>query len=607
MGSGQHKYPAGLQRSGVAMRKRRSKRIDSLTLSGKLAGDFHALSNQILRYANRGVPRIDFLREISKMLMDFSGCDTVELRFKEDDNYFRCEARRHHKQFSRFEIIPLAQNEDGESISGSQKDPGLEMLCNYIVNDHVDSSMPFFTENGSFWTGNTENPLVFHPMTNGKKPVQSLHLGDHYRSLALIPLLVGNENIGLLQLKSKRGDYFTEEEIELYEGLAQNLGIALVNQRVQAAIHERVKELTCLYGIAQVAERPGISLQEILQCIVELLPPAWQYSEIAFGRIILDGVFYTTPGFQKSRQKQSADIIVSGKRRGVIEVVYSEKKPELDEGPFLKEERSLIDAVARQVVLIIERRETEQEKSKLQDQLRHAERLATIGQLAAGVAHELNEPLGNILGFAQLAKKCPGLPNQAEKDIEQIVTASLYAREVIKKLLLSARQMPPKTTQVNLTQVVEDELYLLEARCAKGGIELVRSLSPDLPEITADPAQLNQVLVNLVVNSVQAMPEGGRLTVGTLAREDHVSLIVEDTGIGMSEEVIKQIFIPFFTTKDVDQGTGLGLPVVHGIVTSHGGSIKVESKVGRGTRFEVQLPVTESQDAKESGQDGAFD
>jgi len=606
MGAGEHKYSAKFPGSDGAIKKRRSKRIDALASGCKRAKDFRDLSHRILHYANRGGPTIDFLREVSEMLMDFSGCDAVELRLKEGENYSRCEVNRHAKQFFRLEVIPRAENEDCKSIPGSQKDSGFERLCNYIIHGHIDPSLRFFTKKGSFWTGNTESPLTLHPKTNGKEPVQSLRLGEHYMSLALIPLLVGNENIGLLQLKSKRGDYFTEEEIALYEGLAQNLGIALVNQRVQATIHERVKELTCLYGIAQVAERPGISLEEILQCIVELLPPAWQYSEIALGRIILDRVAYSTPGFQESRQKQLADIVVSGKKRGIIEVFYTEKKPELDEGPFLKEERSLIDALARQVALIIERRETEQEKSKLQDQLRHAERLATIGQLATGVAHELNEPLGNILGFAQLAKKCPGLPNQVEKDIEQIVTASLHAREVIKKLLLSARQMPPEMTQVNLNQVVEDGLYLLEARCAKEGIELVRSLSPDLPEITADPAQLNQVLVNLVVNSVQAMPEGGRLTVQTIAREGHILLIVEDTGIGMSEEVIKQIFIPFFTTKDVDQGTGLGLAVVHGIVTSHGGSIKVESKVGRGTRFEVQLPVTGSQGIKKSGQDGTF-
>ena len=600
MGSGECEHSAGFHRSGELIGKRRSKRIDALRSGWKVVKDFRALLHRILHYSNRGGPVIDFLREVSKMVMEFSGCDAVELRLKEGYNYSLCEVRRGAKEFFRFEIIPWNQDDDGGSISGSQKDSGLELLCNCITHGHFDCSLPFFTKNGSFWTGNTENPLHFRAKANGEERPRNLCIGGHYRSIALIPLLVGNENIGLLQLKSRRREYFTEDEIGLYEGLAQNLGVAVLNQRAQAASQERIKELTCLYGIAQVAEGAGISLEEILQCVVELLPHAWQYPEIAFGRIILDGVSYSTSGFQVSPQKQSADIVVSDKRRGVVELVYAEKKPKLDEGPFLKEERSLIDAVAKQVAVIIERREAEKDKLKLQDQLRHADRLATIGQLTAGVAHELNEPLGNILGFAQLTKKCPGLPGQAEKDIDQIVAASLHAREVIKKLLLSARQMPPKTTQVNLNQVVEDGLYLLKGRCAKGEIELVRLLSPDLPEITADPAHLNQVFVNLVVNSLQAMPEGGRLTVQTLARGGHVSLIVKDTGVGMSKEVMKQIFDPFFTTKDVDQGTGLGLAVVHGIVTSHGGAIKVESEVSRGTWFEVQLPVMKPQEAKEN-------
>jgi signal transduction histidine kinase len=541
------------------------------------------------------------------MILDFSGCDSVELRLKEGDSYSQCEAKRRVKQSFLYEHITRAQKHDGVSISGSQKDSALERLCDDILNGRFDSPRPFLTKNGSFWTGNTRIPLNFGPKANGKEGSRSLSIGGYYRSLALIPLLFGNEKIGLLQLKRKQGDYFTEDEIASYEGIAQNLGIALVNQRVHAASNERVKELTCLYGIAQAAERPGLSLQEILQRIVGFLPQAWQYPEIAFGRIILDGISYSTPGFQDSPQKQSATITVNGRNRGVVEVAYAEKKPKLDEGPFLKEERNLIDAVARQVALLIERREAEEEKSNLQNQLRHADRLATIGQLAAGVAHELNEPLGNILGFAQLAHKCPGLPRQAAKDIEQIVAASLHAREVIRKLLLTARQMPPRKTQVNLNQVVEDGLYLFETRCAKEGVEVVRSLSPNLPEITADPGQLNQVLVNLVVNSVQAMPEGGRLTVKTLARADCVSLIVEDTGVGMSEEVLRQIFIPFFTTKNVDQGTGLGLAVVHGIVTSHNGAITVESQVDRGTRFEVQFPLTASQEGTECSSDGPFD
>ena len=368
----------------------------------------------------------------------------------------------------------------------------------------------------------------------------------------------------------------------------------------KSALTERVKELTCLYGIAQIAGQPGISLAGIIQRIVELLPPAWQYPETAFARIILDGISYTTQGFRECSQKQTAKIIVEGMPRGIVELLYVEEKPDLDEGPFLKEERNLIDAVARQVASIVERRQAEQDKLKLHNQLLHADRLATIGMLAAGVAHELNEPLGNILGFAQLAKKCPGIPASAKHDIGKIEAASLHAREIIQKLLVFARQAPPQKTHVNLNQVVEDGLYFFEARCAKEGIELIRLLSPDLPEITADPGQFNQLLVNLVVNALQSMPGAGKITVQTQFCDHKVLLSVEDTGTGMSKEVLDKIFIPFFTTKDVGHGTGLGLPVVYGIVTAHGGSINVKSEPGCGTRFEIQLPAVEPDNTEKS-------
>jgi signal transduction histidine kinase len=120
-----------------------------------------------------------------------------------------------------------------------------------------------------------------------------------------------------------------------------------------------------------------------------------------------------------------------------------------------------------------------------------------------------------------------------------------------------------------------------------------------MPEITADPAQLSQVLVNLVVNALQSIPGGGRITVETRFCDNSVYLAVTDTGTGMSKQVLEKIFVPFFTTKDVGQGTGLGLPVVHGIVTAHGGSIDVESKEGRGTRFEIRLPIGTSHNTEE--------
>ncbi len=360
---------------------------------------------------------------------------------------------------------------------------------------------------------------------------------------------------------------------------------------VETALRERVKELTCLYEVAQLASRSELPLERVLEGIAEIARRAWQYPESASVRISVDGQVCQTAAFREGREKQSAYIVAAGVRRGSIEVVYAERLPEADEGPFLKEERRLLDTLAAEIGSILRRREVEQEKTNLQEQLRHADRLATIGQLAAGVAHELNEPLGNILGFAQLAEKSAGLSEQTRADLQKITAAALRGREIVKKLLVFARQSPPNKTRLDLNQLVEEGLRLFQSRSARQGVTLEFLPARALPRIAADGAQLTQVLVNLVVNALQAMPDGGRLTVRTRALDDHVALIVEDTGSGMSQDTIAKLFVPFFTTKDVGEGTGLGLPVVHGIVTSHGGRLEVESSPGQGARFAIELPV----------------
>jgi two-component system NtrC family sensor kinase len=574
------------------MKKRLSNKIDTDISNHKMTENLRDLSHQVLYYANRGIPRIDFMREVTRMLIDFSGCDVVEMRIKRSDKYFLCEAVRGNKVSFRIDHLSCEQIEKDKMIPCSQSDSGIETLCHNIMLNKFDSSSPFFTKNGSFWTSNLDDLLTTQS--------NNLRLDSEYKSIALFPLVVNEENMGLLQLKSKQPGYFTEKEVELYEGFAQTLGVALAHRNVQVAVRERIKELTCLYGIAKLAARTDLSLDQILQRIAELLPPAWLYPEIASGKIRLNGHSYITPGFREGLYNQKSNIVVKGHKRGLVEVTYIEERPELDEGPFLKEERSLIDTIAKEVALIIERRQAEEEKISLQNQLMHADRLATIGQLAAGVAHELNEPLSNILGFTQLAKKIHKLPKQTAEDLEKIESASLHAREIVKKLVIFARQMPPKKTRVNLNQLVEEELYFFESRCAKEGIELVRLLAPKLPKIIADAGQLHQVLVNLVVNSIQAMPKGGKLTIQTTVEDGYISLIVEDTGIGMSEGVLRHLFVPFFTTKEVGEGTGLGLSVVHGIVSSHQGSIKVKSEVGKGTSFEIHLPIKTKQHPKEN-------
>jgi signal transduction histidine kinase len=553
--------------------------------------DFYELSRKILRYANRGVNRFEFQREISIIITDFSGCDAVEFRLQDGDQSYLSELTRSPTESFRFGVFSHFVDEKRKEVPCVAGDSGIEKLCEDIILHRFDPDEPHFTKNGSFWTGDTRT--FFNKDTNG------------FKSLAIISFIINEENIGLLQLKSLVTEFFSKDEIEFYEGIAQSIGTAVDDRRAQFRLRERVKEMTCLYGIAKIASQTGLSTEHILQRIVDLFPPAMQYPEITEGRIVLYGVPYITEGFEESPYKLSADIAVNGVTCGVAEVFYKEEKMSYEAGLFLQEEQSLMDGVARQVGLIIENRLAEEERARLQKQLRHADRLATIGQLAAGVAHEINEPLGAILGFAQFIGKSGDLPEQAKEDAEKIVKASLHVREIVKKLLIFASQMPTKKSAVNLNQIVEEGLFFLESRCAKEDVELVRSLSSGIPDIVADPGQLNQVLVNLVVNAIQSMPDGGTLTISTGVEDECVYMGVEDTGVGMPDEVRNRIFLPFYTTKDVGHGTGLGLPVVHGIVTSHGGTISVKTELGKGSRFKVRLPIDSTEERMEREEDGA--
>jgi len=536
--------------------------------SGSVASEFGTVSQQILGYANRGVGRIEFLRETSKLLLEFSHCDALELHLHEPDLSYRWEVTNALMPSSRFTIVKREPKGRRVRRPAAHRDH-VETLCRRLLAGwRVHPVAPFFaTKRGSVWRRDRAAG-----------------------SLALIRFTVDDRTAGVLRLQSPQAACFTQREVELYEGVAQTLGLAISIRRAQWALRERVKELTCLYEIGRIAQLRGVSLEEVIRQIAGILPPAWQFPEIACARIELDGKSYATPGFRQGLHSQTADLILRGSTRGVIEVVYTDDRPDFAEGAFLREERSLIETVAREVALIVERRQGEEDQARLQAQLRHADRLATIGQLAAGVAHELNEPLGSILGFAQLVQKAPALPQETAGDVGKIVKAALHAREVIHKLLVFARQKTPVKSQVNLNRIVEEGLYFLESRCVQAGIQVILHLAPGLPHVHADASQLHQVLVNLLVNSIQAMPRGGTLTIETRAAPDCVSLCVQDTGSGMTSEVKERIFTPFFTTKDIDEGTGLGLAVVHGIVSAHGGSILVESAPGKGARFEVRLP-----------------
>ncbi|HNY65156.1 MAG TPA: ATP-binding protein [Deltaproteobacteria bacterium] len=554
-------------------------------------------SQHLLKCTSQGGATIDFLADTLKNVLKVSRCDAVELWLKEGVEIF-CEATAAGDGDCSFRIVPEKSRGGRRSVS-SLRGTLLDLIGRIEPSGLAGDPFCTCTRNRSVWIHDVLKPVPggeghpLHPL------MEDLRAHKGYRSLILLPLRFGTLQIGCLICKQKKRTSCEKERIEYLETVSAKFELALLHHLSQAKLKERVKELSCLYGIAQIRSDRELSFEQKLARIVELLPEAWQYPADACARIVADGVSVQTPGFRDGKRMLRSPIRTAGKERGYVAVHYPDDRSFLQANPFLEEERNLIANIAGQISDMIELMETEKANAGLQSRLIHADRLAAIGQLAAGVAHELNEPLNTILGFAQLVQKNPDLPSCACKDLEKITEASLHARKIIRELLIFARQTPPCRSRFSLNRVIEEELSLFEAMCAKSGVEFRRSLAPRLPEITADKAQMLQVLTNLVVNALQAMPQGGLLTIRTLCSDRKtISLMVEDTGIGMSEEVKNNIFVPFFTTKDIGQGTGLGLAVVHGIITSHRGLIQVESAPGEGTRFTITLPCTPSETRK---------
>jgi two-component system NtrC family sensor kinase len=248
-----------------------------------------------------------------------------------------------------------------------------------------------------------------------------------------------------------------------------------------------------------------------------------------------------------------------------------------------------VDSMAQSIQ---EREEMLQQVTR--QQIGRSEQLASVGRLAAGVAHEINNPLTGVLAFADLLREKENLDQQDREDLDLIIRETKRAREIVRSLLDFARETPSRKTLLDVNDLLRQTLQLLGKREAFQDINLVDDLAEHLPPLLGDRNQLQQVFVNLSLNACEAMPDGGTLLISTSCASDRVEIKFADSGSGIKPEHLDKIFEPFFTTKPVGKGTGLGLSVSYGIVQQHGGTLEVESQERKGTTFTITLPTARS-------------
>jgi PAS domain S-box-containing protein len=251
---------------------------------------------------------------------------------------------------------------------------------------------------------------------------------------------------------------------------------------------------------------------------------------------------------------------------------------------------------AMQVVVrdITERKRQEEERRQLEQKAQLASRLASVGEMAAGIAHEINNPLTSVIGYSQLLSSREDIPEDVKMDLRAIDEGAQRVAGIIKRLLTFARQTKPERVLVNINDLITNTLDLRAYHLRTNNIKVTTKLATDLPLTTADPAQLQQVFLNIIVNAEAAMTQargGGKLLINTEEVNGTIRISFKDNGSGIAKKNLERIFDPFFTTREVDQGTGLGLSICHGIIAEHRGRIWAESKLGRGATFIVELPV----------------
>ena len=570
----------------------------------------------LLRICNEAQDLRELMSRATAFFQELTACEAVGIRLRDGDDFPYFETAGFPEEFVRKENSLCAFDAKGGVLRDADGQPLHDCMCGNILCSRFDSSKPFFTPHGSFWSSCTTRLLAETSPTDRQARTRNRCNGEGYESVALVPLRHRGETYGLFQFNDRRVGRFSAEKIAQYENLVDYISIAFSKLRSDQALLEsnRVIQLTTeRLQLATASGHLGI----------------WEW-DVADGALVWDARMYeiygvlgaSFPGIyraweQSLHPEDRATALVALQSALDGETPYDQEfRIQLPNGgvKHIKANGIVIRDSEGAPLRMIGINQDVTERNHLEEQLLQSQKMEAVGLLAGGIAHDFNNILTAIIGYGTLFQMEMADDDPQRANVGEILAAADRAADLTGSLLAFSRKQVIKPRPVNLNQIITKTGKFLR-RIIGEDIELKTGFGQEMLTVNVDAGQIEQVLMNLATNARDAMPGGGILSIeteqfsidaGFIASNgygvegDYAHMMVSDTGVGMEENVRTRLFEPFFTTKEVGKGTGLGLSIVYGIVKQHGGFTDVTSEQGVGTSFSLYLPMIKAVEPKKT-------
>jgi len=560
----------------------------------KIAEQEREMTIELLRMINRAKGIRELATGLTTLLRERTGCESVGVRYRAGSEYPFIEANRFPDEYAHAGSSLCPAGRERKPAGADRGIPTRECLCGAIVPGEADRSLPGFTGERTFWT-NSISALLAERGGANRLVVRDRCTREEFESLALVPLRSGGTTLGFLQFGDRRKAFFTPELIAKLERVADHVAVALAQHLAKEALQESEGRFRSL------VENAPVGILIVREGRILFRNPGF---ERLFGEIP-DGARFRDLGSVHPEDREKFERLCEGIEQADPGWQATELRFNMDEGDpgrqtmrWVYFQAGRIEFRGRIAALVVLDDMTRMKD--LEQIVSTREKLSIIGQMAAGIAHEIRNPLSginiNVSTLEHVARNLETVSPEERRKIGEIVGQAKAASEkiatVIRRVMDFTKSVPPKLDRVDVNQVVREALEFSSATLRKGGISVGTELSPDLPRCIADPRLLEQVLLNLITNAVQAMEnENGqkRLGVATAQENGAVLIRVFDNGPGVPAHLREKIFDPFYTTRKT--GHGIGLSFSHRVIENHGGTLSASGNDWGGAEFRIALPV----------------